>query len=142
MALDYHFQTIGFILKDLLDHGLRKVNYSAENSMEVMLYRAGDEDEVHATFNDVLHWMIDEGLIRTDSIQDGDPCDYFNGVQLTSKGIAIVQAKPPEGSDLEYSIVKTIQEPPKGGLGADVYAKIGSAVGGLLGGLAQAMGGG
>ena len=137
MPLDYHFQTIGFILKDLLDHGLRKVEYSEENSMEVMLYREGDENEVHATFNDVLHWMINEGLIRADSIQTGDVCDYFVGVQLTSKGIAVVQAKPPEGSDLDQSIKKTIQEPPKGGLGADVYGKIGSFVGGILGGFGQ-----
>lgn len=141
MALDYHYQTIGFILKDLLDHGLRKIDYSDENSMEVMLTREGDEEEVHATFNDVLHWMLDEGMIRADAIQDGDPCDYFSGVQLTSKGIAIIQAKPPVESDLKQSIVKTIQEPPMGGLGADVYGKIGSAVGGLLGGFTQAISG-
>lgn len=142
MALDYHYQTIGFILKDLLDHGLRKVDYSDENSMEVMLYREGVEEEVHATFNDVIHWMIAEGLIRADKIQDGDPCDYFSGVQLTAKGIAVVEAKPPEQSELKQSIVKTIQNPAKGELGADVYVKIGSAVGGLLGGFVQAIGGG
>lgn len=140
MALDYHYKTIGFILKDLVDYGLRRADYSSENALEVMLYREGNEEDVLVIFNDVLHWMLDEGLMRAASIQAGEYCDYFNGVQLTAKGIAVINAPPIAGSSLDNTIEKTITEAPKGDLGADIYAKIGSLVGGLLGGFQQSYG--
>jgi hypothetical protein len=140
MSLDYHYQTIGYILDHLISSGLRRVDLSDENSMDVMLYREGPEEEVHATFNDVLHWMLDEGLIRAASIQSGDPCDHFNGVQLTSKALAVIQTDPRGAGNLDKSVEKTIVESKQGELTADVYGRIGSFVGGVLGGFGQSFG--
>lgn len=137
MSLEYHYQTIGYVLQHLIDNGLRRVDLSAENAMEIMLFRKGDEEEVYRTFNDVLHWMLDEGLIRVAKIQFSESCDYFNGVQLTSKGLAVIRAEPKDGEQLEQSVENTISSAQKGELGADIYGKIGSFVGGVLGGFGQ-----
>lgn len=82
--------------------------------------------------------MNDEGLIRIRSIQEFEGAYSFNGVQLTAKGLAVVQAKP-DDPDLGESIEKKVSD--KADLDASVYTKIGSFVGGLLGGAAQAMSG-
>lgn len=135
-TLEYHYETIGYVLEHLVSTGLRKVDLEASDAMEVMIHRMGNEEEVLATFNDVLHWMIDEGIVRASSIQAFDSCDIFNGVQLTSKGIGVLQLKP-EG---ESTIAEELSKGERGSLGSDAYGKIGSFVGGVLGGFSQSFG--
>lgn len=73
--------------------------------------------------------LNDEGLIRVKSIQEFDGGYAFNGVQLTSRGIAIIQAKPKD-PDLGESIEKKLSEP--GDTDAATYTKIGAFVGGVI----------
>ncbi|MBB2707759.1 MULTISPECIES: hypothetical protein [Rhizobium] len=137
-TMEYHYQTIGRILSHLINAGLSRVDFDESDAMDVMTHRIGDEEAVLRTFADVLHWMNDEGLIRVRSIQEYEGGYAFNGVQLTAKGVSVVQTKPND-PDLGESIEKKVSD--KGELDASVYTKIGSFVGGLIGGAAQAMSG-
>lgn len=122
----------------LVQHGLRRVDFEDSDALEIMVDTRGDEEEVVQTFADVLHWMKNEGLIRVGTIQEFDGGYAFSGVQLTSKGVAAIQAKPND-ADLGESIEKKVSE--KGDLDASTYTKIGSFVGGLIGGATQALAG-
>lgn len=137
--LEYHYETIGRVLDHLVSNGLRRLDFEAADAMDVMTHRIGDEVDVLATFNDVLHWMLGEGLIRCTSVQDCEYCDYFNGVQLTSKGIAIIQTNAPIDG-LDANVQDTLTQADMGSLSSDVYQKIGSFVGGAAGGFLQSFG--
>ncbi|MES4992416.1 hypothetical protein ACTJJ7_11310 [Phyllobacterium sp. 22229] len=137
-TIDYHYQTMGRILSHLVQQGFKRVDFDASDAMDIMTERRGDEEEVLKTFADVLHWMRDEGLIRVGTIQEFDGGFAFSGVQLTSKGIAVIQAKPND-PELGESIEKKVSD--NGSLDASAYTKIGSFVGGLIGGAAQALAG-
>ena len=63
--IDYHYQTMGRILSHLVQQGLKRVDFDDSDAMKIMTERHGDEEEVLQTFADVLHWMNDEGLIRS-----------------------------------------------------------------------------
>lgn len=138
--MDYHYETIGRVLSHLVGQGLGRVDLDPSDAFEIMAHTIGDEDEVLKTFSDVLHWMHDEGLIRTTSIQGLTDTAYaFNGVQLTSRGIAIVQAKPND-PELGESIERTVAQA-RGNLEASFFTKAGSFVGGLLGGFTKSISG-
>lgn len=137
-TIDYHYETIGRILSHLVQQGLKRVDFESSDAMDIMTERRGDEEEVVQTFADVLHWMNDEGLIRIGAIQEYDEGFAYSGVQLTSRGIAVVQAKPND-PELGDSIEKKVSE--KGDLDATAYTKIGSFVGGLIGGATQVLSG-
>ncbi|MBD9638474.1 hypothetical protein IB277_19410 [Ensifer sp. ENS07] len=137
-TIDYHYETMGRILSHLIHQGLKRVDLDDTDAMEIMTERHGDEEEVIQTFADVLHWMLSEGLIRAHSVQEFEGGYAFSGVQLTSKGIAVIQAKPND-PELGESIEKKVDE--KGDLDASAYTKIGSFVGGLIGGATQALAG-
>lgn len=53
----------------------------------------------------------------------------FNGMQLTSKGIALIQAKP-DGTPLQASIEETVTDNTGSDLDASTYTRIG-ALGGF-----------
>lgn len=128
-TMEYHYQTMGRILSHLVSAGLSRIDFDESDAMDIMTHRIGDEEEVLKTFADVLHWLNDEGLIRVKSIQEFDGGYAFNAVQLTSKGIAIIQAKP-EDPELGESIEKKLAEP--GATDAATYTKIGAFVGGVI----------
>lgn len=135
--LEYHYETIGRILDHLVANGLNRLHFEGGEAFDILTDRNGDEDEVLATFNDVLHWMNDEGLIRCSSIQGCPGCDVFNGVQLTSKGLAIIQ----HGNVINGgSVQETLVASEKGSLSSDIYQKIGNFVGGAAGGFLQTFG--
>lgn len=137
-TMEYHYQTMGRILSFLVQKGFSRVDFDESDAMYVMTERWGSEEEVLQTFADVLHWMNDESLIRVGKIQEYEGGYAFSGVQLTSKGVAAIQAKPND-PELGESIEKKISQ--SGSLDASVYTKIGSFVGGLIGGATQALSG-
>ncbi|GEM_PF-1358531 len=137
-TMEYHYQTMGRILSHLVSAGLSRINFDDSDAMDIMTHRIGDEEEVLKTFADVLYWLNDEGLIRVKSIQEFDGGYAFNGVQLTSKGIAIIQAKPTDPG-LGESIEKKLAEP--GNTDATTYTKIGAFVGGVIAGGIQTLSG-
>src|SRR5258707_14798262 len=50
------------------------------------------------TFEAVINWMLDEGILRgKQRIETSDVRLRLNGVQLTSKGLAIEQQPHPSG---------------------------------------------
>lgn len=137
-TIDYHYQTMGRILSHLVHQGLKRVDFDTSDAMDIMTERRGDEEEVIETFADVLHWMLNEGLVRVYSVQEFDGGFAFSGVQLTSRGVAAIQAKPNDPA-LGESIEKTVND--KGALDANAYTKMGSFIGGLIGGATQALSG-
>ena len=138
-AMDYHYETVGRVLAHLVNVGLKRIDFEPSDAMDIMTERRGDEEEVIETFADVVKWMHDEGLIRIHAIQEFDGGFAFSGVQLSAKGIAVVQAKPNDAA-LGESIEKRVSAE-GGGLDASVYTKIGAFVGGLIGGVSQSLGG-
>ncbi|GCA52815.1 hypothetical protein GOA99_22855 [Sinorhizobium meliloti] len=136
--MEYHYQTMGRILSFLVQKGFSRVDFDESDAMEILTERWGSEEEVLQTFADVLRWMNNEGLIRVSNIQEYEGGYAFSGVQLTSKGVAIIQVKPND-PELGESIEKKISE--SGSLEASVYTKIGSFVGGVIGGVTQALSG-
>lgn len=138
--LEYHYETIGRILAFLVEKGLRRIDLDESNAMEIMTERWGSEEEVTATFADSLYWMYSEGLIHVGKISFDFSYSYnFNGVQLSSKGIAVIKQNPNDPS-LGGSIEKKLKEN-SGDLDPSVYQKIGSFVGGVLGGFTQSISG-
>lgn len=137
-TIEYHYQTMGRILSHLIKHGLGRVDFEAADAMDIMTERWGSEEEVLAAFSDVLHWMHSEGLIRVSGIQEYDGGYAFSGVQLTSKGIMAIQAKP-DNEEIGETIEKKVLESAEGELDASIYTKIGAFVGGFTGGLTKSI---
>jgi len=125
-ALSDSYELVGRILAKLVLSGLRRCTIQASDFVE----ETTNENLQH--FADVVAWLRTEGLINVGS-------SYvevaYRGVQLTAKGIAAIEAGTFKGP--EASIRATVEAKPDGGLGSDTYGKIGSFVGGLLGGFAQ-----
>jgi hypothetical protein len=139
--IEYHYQTIGRILAHLVNQGLSRIDLDQSNAMEIMTERRGDEEEVLATFSDCLHWMKDEGLIRVAKAQEFEGGYYFNSVQLTSAGIALIKSDPND-SDIGASIEKRVTDSKGTDLGSPIYTKIGEFVGSALGGFTKSISGG
>lgn len=126
-SLDQSYELIGRILAKLILAGLRRQDLKASDVVEG---KVSFDDRRH--FDDVVSWLLVEGLVtRTSLFTDGT----YRGLQLTSKGIATIE----KGSFRETggSVRQAVEAKPEGGLGPDTYGKIGSFVGGLLGGFAQ-----
>lgn len=124
-ALANSYELIGRILAKLILNGLRRQALEAKHVSE----NVNSETTHH--FVDVMEWLRSEGLVTTQAqYLDGS---YF-GAQLTAKGIAAVEKGAFNGST---SIRETVEAKPDGGLASDTYGKIGSFIGGLIGGFAQ-----
>jgi hypothetical protein len=137
-TIDYHYETLGRVLAHLVNQGLSRVDLESSDAMEIMTHRIGDEEEVLSTFADVVRWMEAEGLIRiTEALEFLGGGFAFTGVQLTSKGIAVVQSKP-EGDETSETIAEKVAGKP-GELDPPSYTKIGAFVGGLLGGFTKSI---
>ncbi|MER9091506.1 hypothetical protein NKI34_10305 [Mesorhizobium sp. M0700] len=129
-SLGESYEMIGRILAKLILGGLR--------SQEIGVASVIDADKVSRHdlhhFVDVVKWLQNEGLItRGHALLSGD----YLGVQLTSRGIAAVEQGQFSASTGK-SIRETVESKSEGGLTSDTYGKIGSFVGGLLGGFTQA----
>ncbi|RVC78057.1 MAG: hypothetical protein EOS58_06235 [Mesorhizobium sp.] len=123
-SLNDSYEVIGRILAKLILNGLRRQRLEPNHVMENV-----DSDATHH-FVDVMEWLRNEGLVTSQAqYTDGS---YF-GAQLTAKGIAAVERGSFDGST---SIRETVEAKP-GGLTSDSYGKIGSLIGGLIGGFAQ-----
>ncbi|BCG70149.1 hypothetical protein MesoLj113a_13070 [Mesorhizobium sp. 113-1-2] len=125
-TLSDSYEVIGRILAKLILNGLRRQELEAKPIYSEN-YPTGDD--VHH-FVDVMEWLRAEGLVTvlSQNIAGG----YF-GAQLTAKGIVAIEKGSFNGSS---SIRETVEARP-GGLTSDNYGKIGSFVGGLIGGFAQ-----
>jgi hypothetical protein len=129
-TLGESYEMIGRILATLILGGLRR--------QEIGVASVVDEDKINHDavhhFVDVMKWLQNEGLITPGTaLISGD----YMAVQLTSRGIAAIeqgQFSPATGK----SIRETVESKAEGGLTSDTYGKIGSFVGGLLGGFTQA----
>ena len=88
--LDYHHYTLGRILFFLARNGLKRVNFDQSDAMDIMDYRRGDESDVLTVFHDVLMFMTNEDIISVAHYAPHSDGYYFRGVQLTSKGLALI----------------------------------------------------
>lgn len=139
--IEYHYQTVGRILVHLVNNGLSRVDLEESDAMDIMTERWGDEEEVLAAFEDCLHWMIGEGLIRVRRIESYDGGYSFMGIQLTSTGIEIIRVDPND-SDIGASILSRVEEANSEPMDTSIYTKIGEFVGGALGGFSKSLGAG
>ena len=88
------------------------------------------------TFEAVIYWMLDEGILRgKQRIATLDGRLRVNGVQLTSKGLAIVQQPLPSGDN----IAKRVQSNTGGGA---FWSSIGELVGSIAGSFTKSVGSG
>jgi hypothetical protein len=130
-TMQYHYETMGRILSHLVNQGLSRVDFEPSDAMDIMTERRGSEEEVLKTFTDVLHWMHDEDLIRVSSLNEYEGGFSLLGVQLTSKGIAIIQTETKD-AELGDTIERKVAEH-DGEFDSSIYAKIGELVGSLAG---------
>jgi len=138
--MDFHNEVMGRILAYLIEQGLSRVNFVPQQVPTIL--GGGDIKDagLQRTFADVVQWMTDEGLVRVRAVSfDMSGAASFMGVQLTSRGIAVIQAKP-DDPDLGESIEQKVTEKREGGLDAHTFTKIGSMVGGILGGFTKSIG--
>ena len=141
--LDYHYYTLGRILFFLAENGLSKIDFNPSNAMEVMDYREGNEEDVLKAFSGVLRFMIKEGVIRADNIQEYEGGYFFNGVQLTSKGLVLVQTNASTiDTALTGSISANTASAPALSTDTSYYGKWGEFAGSLIASATKSFGGG
>ncbi|TAV18922.1 hypothetical protein [Rhizobium ruizarguesonis] len=138
-TMDNHYEIMGRILAHLIKVGLRRVEFTEDDAYKILSNGIETDEDLPVIFADILRWMLEENLIRSGRIHLMMDSSYiFQDVQLTSRGIAAVQAKPTDPS-LGESVEETVAGNDE--LDASTYTKIGSFVGGLMGGFTQALSG-
>lgn len=129
-SLASSYEMIGRILAKLVLGGLRSQGLRAEDAVESGIVSGDDSNHFH----DVVTWLQHEGLItQGHAMMDGS----FQRVQLTSTGIAAVEAGA--FGPANVTIRETVEAKPEGDLPSETYGKMGSFVGGLLGGFTTAI---
>jgi hypothetical protein len=124
------------MLDHLLAAGMGRVDIRSSDASRILKTEA--DKDLQKGFADVIIWMINEGLIRNGNLtQTLDGNSFFMGVQLTSRGLAILNQER-IGAESQKSIEKTLEDG-KGELAPSVYVKIGAAIGGALGGFTKAI---
>src|ERR1700736_2572437 len=117
-VLDQHMAVVGRVIAKFVSTGLLTHNIDSRRA-ENFLGTAEDK----RTFESVIGWMFDEGIIRaknTSTTMDGTI--YVVAAQLTAKGLAIVKQPLLGGETIE----KRIQS---GGDDNSFFSKIGELVG-------------
>jgi hypothetical protein len=133
--LDQHMAVVGQVIAKFVSEGLSSLEVDCgapESFLGIPVDRR--------TFEAVINWMLDEGILRArerietlDGTVDGRV--RLNGVQLTSKGLAIVQQPLPSGDN----IAKRVQSNTGG---AAFWSSIGELVGSIAGSFTKSMGSG
>lgn len=135
--MDESLELIGRVLEHLHKKGLRRVDFWLADLYGGQMPE-GEWADFDSHFSDVMHWLERENAIAfQDEITGTVGESGFISVQLTSRGLALLKA--PTGDALpKPSIEETVA---RGGdsLAPSMYVKIGSAVGGLLGGFTKAI---
>ena len=124
---------IGRILAKLILGGLSRQTVSWKDVKQPQPDGTGDL----RYFVDVMHWLQNEGIITYHKAVTltGD----FKLVQLTSKGLAAVEnGTYGEGAE-PTSIRAIVESTPDDGLTSPTYGKIGSLIGGMLGGFTKSI---
>ena len=104
-ALEYHHYTLGKILFYLADQGLRRLSFEPADAMAIVGFPECDDVQVIDVFHDVLFFMMNEQIIRVASYKPRSSGYSFRGVQLTAKGLQLIQAEPSKlGHPLRGSI--------------------------------------
>lgn len=137
-TIECHYETIGRILSHLVKQGLARVTLDTSSAGQLVPEDVSGRTEMMAAFADVVHWMQSEHLIRMSQYNELEGHFAFYNVQLTARGIALIQAEP-DGMMLGKSIERTVAEDAGEGLDASVYTKIGAFVGGLAGGFTKSI---
>lgn len=138
MTVEYHYETLGRILTFLAQKGFARVRLDELDAMNIMSRTVGDEADVLTTFANVLHWMHAEGLIRVSQVHEHSSGYIFAGVQLTSKGIGVLQANPGNEA-IGESIEKRAATNSDGEIRSPVFVQMGEFVGSLLGGFTKSI---
>ncbi|CTQ42698.1 hypothetical protein [Roseibium aggregatum] len=139
-TLDKHQEIIGRMMKGLVDSGLEKIGFGDHMALEFLGLNTDQDAPKNSEIADVVSWMISEGLIRSDAGPDQSYWRMgggflFPGLQLTSKGLAALDVIRSQEEKLSHQIDK-----PKGELSPATYTKLGSLIGGILGGFTKSIG--
>ena len=129
--LEQHMAVVGQVIAKFVSEGLSSQAIDT-GAPEAFLGSPVDP----RTFEAVINWMLDEGILRgKQRIETFDGRLRLNGVQLTSKGLAIVQQPLPSGDN----IAKRVQS--NSGNGA-FWSNIGELVGSIAGSFTKSVGSG
>jgi hypothetical protein len=127
--LQQHMAVVGQVIARFISEGL-SVQAIDTGAPEVFLGTPVDQQ----TFEAVINWMLDEGIIRgKQRIETLDGGLRINAVQLTSKGLAIVQHPLPSGDN----IARRVQSNPGG---SAFWSSIGELVGSFAASFTKSIG--
>jgi hypothetical protein len=129
--LDQHMAVVGQVIAKFVSEGLSSLAIDC-GAPEAFLGSPVDK----GTFEAVINWMLDEKILRAKQrIETFDGKLRLNGMQLTSKGLAIVQQPLPPGDN----IAKRVQSNTRT---SAFWSNIGELVGSLAGGFTKSIGSG
>jgi hypothetical protein len=130
-VLDQHMAVVGRVIAKFVSTGLLTHDIDSRRAENFL---GATEDK--RTFESVIGWMLDEGIIRAkNKIMTMDGTIYVVAAQLTAKGLAIVRQPVLDGETIE----KRVQS---GGGGNSFFSKIGELVGSAAGSFAKSLGSG
>jgi hypothetical protein len=130
--LAQHMAIVGQVIAKFVSEGLSSLAIDCE-APEAFLGIPVDK----GTFEAVINWLLDERILRArQRIETFDGRLRLNGVQLTSKGLAIVQQPLPSGD----SIAKRVQS--NTGSSGAFWSNIGELVGSIAGSFTKSLGSG
>jgi hypothetical protein len=127
-VLHQHMAVVGRVIAKFVSTGLLTHNIDSRRAENFL---GAPEDK--RTFESVIGWMLDEGIIRAKNVSTTtDGTIYVAAAQLTAKGLAIVKQPVLDGETIE----KRIQS---GGDDNSFFGKIGELVGSAAGSFAKSL---
>lgn len=133
------YNLVALIVEDLVAHGLAKVDYGPEDAWRVAKHLGSESWSDEDLFKDILSWMENEGIITIDNrYQPLSGGFQMRGVQLTAKGVALLQSDLP-GEPGQGNVEEALSQ---GNLEPERYTKIGAAIGAMLGSFTRTIVGG
>lgn len=135
-GMEESFKVVGKVFSLLLENGLKRQGITCEAFYDGQEHPDSKEFQDHKWhLMDVLVWMVNEKLITGKPNQS---FTTFHNAQLTAYGIWVARSATLD-EEAGTSIVDYLNSN-SGNLSGETYSKIGSLIGGIVGGAAQTLG--
>jgi len=127
-VLDEHLAVMGRVIAKFVSGGLMPHNI---DSRAIEKFLGAPEDK--RTFEGIMVWMLDEGIIRAKKVsQTMDGTMFLAAAQLTAKGFVIVKQPLPGGDTIEKRVHSDSS-------GNSFWTSIGDLVGSAAGSFTKSM---
>jgi hypothetical protein len=137
--LEAQGSVVAAILRELLMNGILRVELGVDQFREDIRNAGYPEGaDFERLFSDMVIWLRDEGVIRFGQItDDGNGGDYFIDCVLTGSGMDLLRRKADVFGGM--SAAEVIMSPPDKNASAAQLAKLGSLIGGVIGGFTKSI---